>query len=132
MSGLDDIDERLEADGEQSIICPVDRYPTSLRCQCGHGHGRHVGSSRVTCMSYTDQPDCSCDQYTPASPDVVAMWEDARAMLAVLQEIETRHVPCDCGVAGCEERCQVCGVIWPCPDRRSLEALDALGRDQVP
>lgn len=67
-----------------------------------------------------------------AAAAIQAMWQDARSMLAVLREIDARHVPCDCGFAGCEERCQVCGVIYPCPDRRSLDTLDTPGRDQVP
>jgi hypothetical protein len=91
VSRLDEIERSLEdADGGRGQSrCHADGYPTSLDCQCGHGHTRHVGKrGMVRCMSYTRQPDCSCIEFVPAAPGVRYLFENTAALLAFARGIE--------------------------------------------
>lgn len=76
-------------DGELGRICIMDQYPTPLTCTCGHGHNRHSGKPDETrCMSYVNEPDCSCTEFVPASPDVAALW-NAYSRLIKAVDIDT-------------------------------------------
>lgn len=86
MIALNQLAARIQTDedGESASVCVFDGYPTNLDCVCGHDHGRHVGTV-VRCMSYSGQPDCSCDAFVPSAESVQQLWEDARTLLSIVQ-----------------------------------------------
>lgn len=89
--------------GEPGAVCVFDRYPTTLDCTCHHGHNRHSGKPGSTrCMSYYQQPDCSCTEFVPAPGGVTALWEshgrlaDAlEAVLALIARTQAAEIDTD-------------------------------------
>ncbi len=95
MSDLRDELERIrarfheDADGAEEVICVYDHYPTSLDCACGHGHTRHTGKpGSVYCMSYTQQPDCTCTEFVPAPASVRRLVASHLSLLEALVAVE--------------------------------------------
>ena len=117
---LTGIEGRLQDDGERTEVCRFDGWPTALRCECGHGHGRHTGENGVShCMSYVGQPDCGCTGFRPHKPDVAWVYRDAEGMAAALRTIAESHVRRSTGALGCRE----CGKIWPCDTYLAIEGM---------